>query len=47
MKGNNENIKSIYEERKKTYKLAHQKIMCDKLNKSEIVEKIIDLYELQ
>ena len=47
MKGNSENIKSIYEERKKTYKLAHQKIMCDKLNKSEIVEKIIDLYELQ
>ena len=34
-------------ERKTIYKLAHHKIICDKLEKKEIVKKIIELYELQ
>jgi Shikimate kinase len=40
-------IKKIYLERKKICKLAHHKIKCDKVNKSDIVEKIIALYEQQ
>ena len=40
-------IKKIYLERKKIYKLAHHKIKCDKVNKSDLVEKIIALYEQQ
>ena len=47
IKTNNQKIKEIYEKRKTIYKLAHHKILCDKLNKKEIVNKIIELYELQ
>ena len=47
IKTNNQKIKEIYEERKIIYKLAHHKIICDKLDKKEIVKKIIELYELQ
>ena len=47
IKTNNQKIKEIYEERKTIYKLAHHKIICDKLDKKEIVKKIIELYELQ
>ena len=47
IKANNHKIKEIYEKRKKIYKLAHHKIICDKLNKNQIAKKIIKLYELQ
>ena len=40
-------IKKIYEERKKIYKLAKYKIKCDKMNKSDLIKKIILLYEQQ
>ncbi len=39
------NIKKIYNERKKIYKLANFKINCDNLNKDKIAKKIKDLYE--
>jgi len=38
-------IKKLYSERKNIYKLAKYKINCDKLDKKQIVEKIIKLYE--
>jgi shikimate kinase len=40
-------IKKIYLERKKIYKLAKYKIKCDKMNKSDLIKKIILLYEQQ
>ena len=40
-------IKKIYLERKKIYKLAKHKIKCDKTNKSDLIKKIISLYEQQ
>ena len=40
-------IKKIYLERKKIYKLANYKIKCDKMNKSDLIKKIILLYEQQ
>ena len=40
-------IKKIYLERKKIYKLANYKIKCDKMNKSDLMKKIILLYEQQ
>ena len=40
-------IKKIYQERKGIYKLANHKIKCDKMNKSDLIEKIILLYEQQ
>ena len=40
-------IKKIYLERKRIYKLAKYKIKCDKMNKSDLIEKIILLYEQQ
>ena len=39
------NLKKIYNERKKIYKLANFKINCDNLDKNKIAKKIIDLYE--
>ena len=39
------NLKKIYSERKKIYKLANFKINCDNLHKNRIVKKIINLYE--
>ena len=38
-------IKSLIEERAKIYNSSDFKINCDKLNKSEIVDTIISLYE--
>ena len=40
-----QNLKKIYNERKKIYKLANFKINCDNLDKYKIAKKIIDLYE--
>ena len=40
-------INKIYQERKKIYKLANHKIKCDKMNKSDLIKKIILLYEQQ
>ena len=49
LKNNNnyEMIKKIYQERKKIYKLAKYKIKCDKMYKSDLIKKIISLYEQQ
>ena len=40
-----EKLRKLYAERKNIYKLANHKIECNKLTKSNIVEKIIALYE--
>jgi shikimate kinase len=46
-KGNLENnLRTIYEERKETYKLANYKINCDTDKKSLIVNEIIKIYEI-
>ena len=42
---NQKKITELYDERKDIYKLANHKIVCDKLSKENIVEKIIALYE--
>ena len=39
------NLKKIYNERKKIYKLANFKINCDNLNKNKVAKIIKDLYE--
>ena len=41
----NFNLKKIYGERKKIYRLANFKINCDKLGKNEIANRIVKLYE--
>jgi len=45
----NENYKKtmldLYNRRKNIYKLAHHKIICDKMSKGDIIKKIIKLYE--
>ena len=38
-------VKKIYPSRKKTYSLADFKINCDSMDKSEIVQKILNSYE--
>ena len=38
-------IKVIIEERSKVYNSSDYKVNCDKLSKSEIVDKIKDFYE--
>ena len=38
-------VKRIYALRKKNYRLANFKINCDNMSKSQIVEKILFLYE--
>ena len=38
-------LKEIYNDRKNIYALANHKIECEKLNKDEIAEKIIKIYE--
>ena len=38
-------VKKIYELRKKNYRLANFKINCDNMSKSQVVEKILFLYE--
>ena len=42
--GNEKRLKELYDERKKIYKLANHKIMCDKLDKKKLAKKIIALY---
>ena len=42
---NQEQINKLYSERKNIYKLANHRINCDNLNKENIAEKIIILYE--
>ena len=42
--GNAKILKDLYDKRKKIYKLANHKIICDKLNKEKLAEKIIALY---
>ncbi len=47
MKLNPLEIKKIIVERSKIYNLSNYKIICDKLNKAQIVNKIIKIYESQ
>ena len=42
---NLEKLRQLYEDRKKIYKLANYKIICDDLSKKDITKKIINLYE--
>ena len=42
--GNGKILKGLYDQRKKIYKLADHKIICDKLNKEKLAAKIISLY---
>ena len=42
--GNAKILKELYDKRKKIYKLANHKIICDKLNKEKVAKKIIALY---
>ena len=42
---NQKKLTELYTERKDIYKLADHKIVCDKLSKENIAEKIIALYE--
>jgi len=42
---NSKKLNQIYSERKNIYKLANYKIICDKLSKKDIINKIISLYE--
>ena len=41
----NTDVKKIYQLRKKIYGLANFKINCDNINKTEIVQKILNFYE--
>ena len=38
-------VKKIYQSRKKIYGLANFKINCDNIDKTKIVQKILDFYE--
>ena len=38
-------INSLIKERSKIYELSDYKINCDKLDKVQIINKIIDIYE--
>ena len=38
-------IKNLIKERSKFYSLSNHRINCDKLDKVEIINKIIDIYE--
>jgi len=42
-----ENLKTLYNQRKHIYNLANYKIKCDKLSIKKISEKIISIYEKQ
>jgi len=42
---NQKKLSELYEQRKNIYQLANHKIVCDKLNKENIVNRIIRLYE--
>ena len=41
----NTNVKKIYQSRKKIYGLSNFKINCDNIDKTKIVQKILDFYE--
>ena len=41
----NTDVKRIYHSRKKIYSLANFKINCDNIDKTKIVQKILDFYE--
>ena len=45
MKLNNLELQKLIIKRSVLYNLSHYKINCDKLDKQQIVEKIINLYE--
>ena len=45
MKLTKDQINNLIKERSKFYSLADQRINCDKLDKVEIINKIIDIYE--
>ena len=45
MKLTKDQINNLIKERLKFYSLADQKINCDKLDKVEIINKIIDIHE--
>ena len=38
-------VKKIYQFRKRIYRLANFKINCDNMNKTQIVERILNLYD--
>ena len=42
---NQKKLNELYEQRKNIYQLANHKIVCDKLNKENIANRIIRLYE--
>ena len=42
---NYKKLNELYTQRKNIYKLADYKIVCNNLNKEDIVERIIELYE--
>ena len=45
MKLKKEEINNLIKERSKVYELSDHKINCDKLDKDQIINKIIDIYE--
>tara|TARA_B100002052_G_C15780783_1_gene551482 strand:- start:353 stop:862 length:510 start_codon:yes stop_codon:yes gene_type:complete len=45
VKNNLRKLEELYEKRRKIYKLANHKISCDGLEKEDIINKIITLYE--
>ena len=45
MKLSNLELQNLIIKRSAMYNLSHYKINCDKLNKKQIVEKIINFYE--
>ena len=47
MKLNKDQIDNLIKERSKVYQLADYKINCEKLDKSQIINKILDIYEIK
>ncbi len=45
MKLNKDQIYQLIKQRSKIYELANYKINCDKLDKTQIINKIVDIYE--
>ena len=42
---NKKELEELYSQRKNIYKLANHKVICDKLDKQNIAEKVIEIYE--
>ena len=42
---NKKKLEELYSQRKNIYKLANHKVICDKLDKQNIAEKVIEIYE--